>query len=83
MALTDKQRALRESFVDTFGYWDEAWEGLLVTDEEFFAAYVRFGGTPWRAGPCRPRRRSSSTSQWTRRRPTCSSRAYASTSATR
>jgi alkylhydroperoxidase/carboxymuconolactone decarboxylase family protein YurZ len=55
MSLTDKQRALREGFVDTFGYWDETWEGILVTDEAFFEAYVRLGGVPWKSGHLSPK----------------------------
>jgi alkylhydroperoxidase/carboxymuconolactone decarboxylase family protein YurZ len=49
--LTDRKRQLRESFVDTRGYWNPFWESLLDLDEDFFAAYTEFSGVPWRSGP--------------------------------
>lgn len=40
MPLNDRQRALRERFIDQCGYWNESWEATLELDEEFFAAHV-------------------------------------------
>jgi alkylhydroperoxidase/carboxymuconolactone decarboxylase family protein YurZ len=53
-ALSDRQRGLREEFVDSRGYWNEFWESLLSADEEFFEAYLGFSSVPWRSGPLEP-----------------------------
>jgi len=54
-ALSDRQRELRERFIDTRGHWSELWEALLTTDEEFFEAYLEFSSVPWRSGPLDPK----------------------------
>lgn len=53
--LSDKQRALRESFVSERGYWNPFWEGLLTIDAEFFEAYLNFSAVPWRKGSLEPK----------------------------
>jgi alkylhydroperoxidase/carboxymuconolactone decarboxylase family protein YurZ len=55
MALTDEQRELRERFVETRGYWNPFWDGLLTLDREFFEAYLEFSSVPWRTGPLTPK----------------------------
>jgi alkylhydroperoxidase/carboxymuconolactone decarboxylase family protein YurZ len=55
MTLTEKQRGLRERFIDTFGYWQQVWEDLLVTDPGFFEAYVDLAAIPWRQGRLAPK----------------------------
>ncbi|WP_206918603.1 carboxymuconolactone decarboxylase family protein [Alicyclobacillus suci] len=49
MGMVEEQKALRDQFVDTFGYWNEMWNSLLLADPEFFEAYLHFGGVPWRS----------------------------------
>lgn len=53
--LTDRQRELREDFVDKRGYWNEFWDGLLTLDPDFFEAYLQFSGVPWQNGTLEPK----------------------------
>jgi alkylhydroperoxidase/carboxymuconolactone decarboxylase family protein YurZ len=46
---------MREEFIDTRGYWNEFWDGLLELDPDFFEAYLRFSGVPWRSGTLSPK----------------------------
>jgi len=55
MELTQRQRELREAFVESRGYWNEFWDGLLKLDPEFFQAYVDFSSVPWKSGPLEPK----------------------------
>jgi alkylhydroperoxidase/carboxymuconolactone decarboxylase family protein YurZ len=55
MALTDRQRELREAFVDARGQWNELFEGVLELDPDFFVAYARLEGHPWREGGLEPK----------------------------
>jgi alkylhydroperoxidase/carboxymuconolactone decarboxylase family protein YurZ len=50
MALTERQRGLREHFVETRGYWNSFWDGLLTLDPDFFEAYLGFSAVPWKRG---------------------------------
>lgn len=54
-ALTDRQKELREEFVDARGYWNEFWDSLLTLDEDFFKAYLDFSSVPWKSGPLDPK----------------------------
>lgn len=53
--LTDRQRELREQFVEERGYWSPIWDGLLQLDPEFFEAYLNFSSVPWRKGVLEPK----------------------------
>lgn len=53
--LTDRQRELREEFVDARGYWNGFWDSLLALDEDFFKAYLDFSSVPWKSGPLDPK----------------------------
>jgi alkylhydroperoxidase/carboxymuconolactone decarboxylase family protein YurZ len=53
--LTDRQRELREEFVDSRGFWNEFWDSLLTLDEDFFKTYLDFSSVPWRSGPLEPK----------------------------
>jgi len=53
--LSERQRGLREEFLDARGYWNENWEELLTVDEDFFAAYLSFSSVPWKTGPLEPK----------------------------
>jgi alkylhydroperoxidase/carboxymuconolactone decarboxylase family protein YurZ len=53
--LTDRQRRMREEFIDRRGYWNEFWDGLLQLDPDFFEAYLGFSGVPWRKGTLEPK----------------------------
>ena len=53
--MTDRQRTLREDFVDSRGYWNEFWDGLLTLDPDFFEAYLGFSSVPWRNGSLEPK----------------------------
>jgi alkylhydroperoxidase/carboxymuconolactone decarboxylase family protein YurZ len=55
MTLTERQRELREEFIDTFGYWHQVWDDLLVADAEFFQTYVELAAVPWRHGHLAPK----------------------------
>ena len=53
--MTDRQRTLRDDFIDRRGYWNEFWDGLLTLDPDFFEAYLGFSGVPWRNGSLEPK----------------------------
>lgn len=55
MPLADRQRQLRERFVDERGYWNPFWDQLLELDPDFFEGYLAFSGAPWRSGPLDPK----------------------------
>jgi alkylhydroperoxidase/carboxymuconolactone decarboxylase family protein YurZ len=53
--LDDRQRRLRDEFIELRGYWAPFWEQLLGLDPEFFAAYSDFSGAPWKSGALPPK----------------------------
>lgn len=53
--LTERQRELRDKFVEERGYWAPFWSGLLETDPDFFEAYLTFSAVPWRNGHLEPK----------------------------
>jgi alkylhydroperoxidase/carboxymuconolactone decarboxylase family protein YurZ len=53
--LTERQKALRDDFIEKRGYWNAFWDGLLTLDADFFEAYLAFSGVPWRNGPLEPK----------------------------
>jgi alkylhydroperoxidase/carboxymuconolactone decarboxylase family protein YurZ len=53
--MDERQRHIREAFIDARGYWNEFWDGLLKLDPDFFEAYLQFSGVPWRNGPLEPK----------------------------
>ena len=53
--LSERQKRLREEFVDARGYWNEFWDSLLSLDEDFFEAYLNFSSVPWKSGPLEPK----------------------------
>jgi alkylhydroperoxidase/carboxymuconolactone decarboxylase family protein YurZ len=55
VTLTERQRELRERFIDARGYWNEFWDEMLTLDESFFEAYVAFSSVPWESGPLEPK----------------------------
>lgn len=55
MELSDRQHALREEFIDSRGYWNPFWDGLLTLDPDFFESYLGFSSVPWRSGPLEPK----------------------------
>jgi alkylhydroperoxidase/carboxymuconolactone decarboxylase family protein YurZ len=55
MELNDRQRQLRERFIDKRGYWNPVWDSVLNTDPEFFEAYLELSDVPWRKGVLEPK----------------------------
>jgi alkylhydroperoxidase/carboxymuconolactone decarboxylase family protein YurZ len=53
--MDERQRRIREAFIDARGYWNEFWDGLLKLDPDFFEAYLQFSGVPWRKGTLDPK----------------------------
>jgi len=53
--VTERQKQLRDQFIEARGYWSPMWEGLLELDEDFFEAYTNFSSVPWRQGPLEPK----------------------------
>jgi alkylhydroperoxidase/carboxymuconolactone decarboxylase family protein YurZ len=54
-ALSERQRRLRDEFIDARGYWDETWEGLLELDADFFEACLAMYAAPSRTGSLEPK----------------------------
>lgn len=49
--LTDRQKALKERFIEQRGYWStEIWEGVLQIDPDFLEAYLAFSAVPFAHG---------------------------------
>jgi alkylhydroperoxidase/carboxymuconolactone decarboxylase family protein YurZ len=48
--MDERQRRIREEFIDARGYWNGFWDGLLQLDPDFFEAYLQFSGVPWKNG---------------------------------
>jgi len=55
MELTERQRRLRERFIEARGYWNPFWDGLLQLAPDFFEAYLAFSSVPWRGGVLEPK----------------------------
>lgn len=55
IALDDRRKALKATFTENRGYWNDFWEGLLKLDPEFFAVYVEFSSIPWKKGRLEPK----------------------------
>jgi alkylhydroperoxidase/carboxymuconolactone decarboxylase family protein YurZ len=53
--LTERQKELRDDFIEKRGYWNAFWDGLLTLDQDFFEAYLAFSSVPWRNGPLEPK----------------------------
>jgi alkylhydroperoxidase/carboxymuconolactone decarboxylase family protein YurZ len=53
--LSDRQKGLRDEFLDRRGYWNPFWEDLLVLDEDFFKSYLDFSAVPFEKGPLEPK----------------------------
>lgn len=54
--LSERQRQLKERFIQARGYWSEGiWEPILRTDPDFFEAYLDFSAHPWRSGVLPPK----------------------------
>ncbi|EMB4322943.1 carboxymuconolactone decarboxylase family protein [Pluralibacter gergoviae] len=54
-ALTERQEALKASFVANRGYWHASWDGLLELDPDLFEYYIEFSSVPWRSGVLSPK----------------------------
>jgi alkylhydroperoxidase/carboxymuconolactone decarboxylase family protein YurZ len=55
MELNEYQRDLRERFIESRGYWNEFWNGLLRLDPDFFETYLAFSSVPWKKGVLEPK----------------------------
>jgi len=53
--LSDRQRRLKQEFIDNRGYWGELWDKVLELSPEFFAAYMKFSSVPWKTGTLEPK----------------------------
>lgn len=58
LALSDKQRALREEFIRVRGSWGEPWQRILELDPRFLQAYLDFSAVPWRKQHLEPKVKS-------------------------
>ncbi|MGH2849417.1 MAG: carboxymuconolactone decarboxylase family protein [Solirubrobacteraceae bacterium] len=52
---SNRNKQLRDEFIEARGYWNQMWEGLLELDPDFFEAYTHFSSVPWRSGPLDPK----------------------------
>ncbi len=55
MATGERERELRDAFVQLRGHWSDALEHVLELDPEFFRAYTELSAVPWRTGPLEPK----------------------------
>ena len=52
---TERQRELRDRFIEARGYWNSTWESLLELDAIFFEAFLNLSAVPWRTGGLEPK----------------------------
>jgi alkylhydroperoxidase/carboxymuconolactone decarboxylase family protein YurZ len=57
MELNAKQKAFKEAYIRSRGYWVEFNDGLLQHSPEWLEAYLEYAQTPARDGPIEPRLR--------------------------
>ncbi|MEY2195078.1 carboxymuconolactone decarboxylase family protein [Neobacillus sp. BF23-41] len=55
LQISERQMELKEQFTEERGYWSKFWDGLLILDEEFFEAYLKFSTVPWKKGILDPK----------------------------
>ena len=53
--MTERQRELRNAFVEVRGYWSDSMQSLLDLDPDFFASYLSLSAVPWRTGRLEPK----------------------------
>ncbi len=53
--LNDKQKDLKEQFINERGYWEECWDGILALDEELFISFLELSSVPWKYGVLDPK----------------------------
>ena len=54
--LSERQKSLKDQFIEERGYWNEELLGaMLRLDTDFFEAYLNFSATPWRKGVLSPK----------------------------
>lgn len=53
--LSQRQRQIKDQFIEVRGYWAPFLEALLELAPEFLEAYVVFSGVPWTAGSLQPK----------------------------
>ncbi|MEH7253808.1 carboxymuconolactone decarboxylase family protein [Neobacillus niacini] len=53
--LTERQKEMKEKFIQARGYWAEHWNDLLTLDEEFFGAFLNLSAVPWKKGSLDPK----------------------------
>ncbi|GAA4708030.1 carboxymuconolactone decarboxylase family protein [Brevibacillus fulvus] len=46
--LTERQKQLKQAFIDERGDWSEMWDGILLLDPDFFEAYLEFSGVAFK-----------------------------------
>ena len=52
---SERKKRLRDEFIESRGYWNAIWDGVLELDEDFFEAYMNFSSVPWKSGPLDPK----------------------------
>ena len=52
---SERKKRLRDEFIESRGYWNAIWDGVLELDEDFFEAYVNFSSVPWLSGTLEPK----------------------------
>ena len=55
IVLDERQKKMKEDFVETRGYWNPFWEDVLKLSPEFFDAYLEFSSVPWKTGTLEPK----------------------------
>lgn len=54
--LSERQKYLKEQFINLRGYWAEGvWGTILKMDPDFFEAYLNFSSVPWIKGVLPPK----------------------------
>jgi alkylhydroperoxidase/carboxymuconolactone decarboxylase family protein YurZ len=52
---SERREEIKHAFVETRGYWNPFWDGVLDLDPEFLAAYLELSARPWTHGSLEPR----------------------------
>lgn len=54
--LNERQKQLKDKFIEERGYWsEELWGEVLKLNTDFFEAYLNFSAVPWKTGTLPPK----------------------------
>lgn len=53
--MTERQKELKERYIQQRGYWTELWNDVLLLNEDFFEGFLEISDVPWQHGVLDPK----------------------------